>query len=213
VLHNGVDAERFDRGKAERDLVRARLGVGAASLIGFLGSLRPWHDVGALIEAVARLRRDGRSVKLVVIGDGPQRAVLAGSAGEAGVDTVFTGAVPHERVPAHLAALDVAVAPYAPSDGFYFSPLKLVEYLAAGLPVVVADIGDLRHCVLPGETGWLYPPGDVDALAGAMRIALDDELAARRFARAGKEHARREHSWEANAERLVELAHQSGASA
>lgn len=212
VLRNGVDAARFDRGGAERNPMRECLEAGDGSLIGFLGSLRPWHDVQTLIEAVARLRRDGRSVKLVVIGDGPHKGVLAGAAREAGVDAVFTGAVPHERVPAHLAALDVAVAPYGPSEDFYFSPLKLVEYLAAELPVVAADIGDLRHCVRPGETGWLYPPGDVDALTEAMRVALDDELAARRIARAGHEHARTEHSWEANAERLVELARESGGS-
>lgn len=206
VLPNGVDIERLEAGSRHRAAVRAKLGVTEEPLIGFVGSLRPWHDVSALIEAVARLRRDGTSAKLVVIGEGPHRVRLAEQARRAGLDVVFTGAIPHEQVPAHLAALDVAVAPYAPSDRFYFSPLKLVEYLAARLPVVAADIGDLRHCVRAGETGWLYPPGDVDALARAIETAVSDEPAVRRVARAGREHVRAEHSWRSNAGRIVELA-------
>jgi glycosyltransferase involved in cell wall biosynthesis len=213
VVPNGVDAERFTAGSTERDRGRARLAAGDESLVGFVGSLRPWHDVPTLIEATARLRRDGQRVKLVVIGDGPSRAALAERACTTGVDAVFTGAVPHERVPEHLAALDVAVAPYAPSDGFYFSPLKLVEYLAAGLPVVAADIGDIGHCIRRGETGWLYAPGDSEALAEAMRNVLEDRLAAHQPARAGREHARSEHRWSTNAERFVELARAAGGSA
>jgi glycosyltransferase involved in cell wall biosynthesis len=212
VVRNGVDVERFAAGGPERSRMRKRLGAGEGLLVGFLGSLRAWHDVPALIEAVARLNRDGPHVRLVVIGDGPHRVELAERATSAGVDTIFTGAVPYERIPAYLAALDLAVAPYASSEQFYFSPLKLVEYLAAGLPVVAADVGDLAHCVRPGETGWLYPPGDVEALAEAMRAALGDELAARRLARAGRAHARVEHSWKVNAERLVELARAAGGS-
>jgi glycosyltransferase involved in cell wall biosynthesis len=212
VVRNGVDVDRFAAGGPERSRMRERLGAGEGLLVGFLGSLRAWHDVPALIEAVARLNQDGPHVRLVVIGDGPHRVELAARARSAGVETIFTGAVPYERVPAHLAALDLAVAPYASSEHFYFSPLKLVEYLAAGLPVVAADVGDLAHCVRPGETGWLYPPGDVEALAEAMREALGDELAARRLARAGRAHARVEHSWKVNAERLVELARAAGGS-
>jgi glycosyltransferase involved in cell wall biosynthesis len=206
VLPNGVDVERFQAGSRERTTTRAELGVAEEPLVGFVGSLRPWHDVPALIDAVGRLRHDGKSVRLAVIGDGPHRVELAEQARRVGLDAIFTGAVSYERIPAHLAALDVAVAPYAPSEHFYFSPLKLVEYLAAGLPVVAADIGDLGHCIRSGETGWLYPPGDVDALARAIAMAVDDELAARRLARAGNEHVRAEHSWRSNADRIVELA-------
>jgi glycosyltransferase involved in cell wall biosynthesis len=64
--------------------------------------------------------------------------------------------------------MDVAVAPYPGNLDFYFSPLKVVEYLAAGLPVVVSDIGQLSHLVSHGETGWLCPPGDEVALADAL---------------------------------------------
>ena len=213
VVPNGVDADRFDVGDGVRAVARDELGAADEALVGFVGSLRPWHDVSALIEAIARLRRHGTSVKLVVVGDGPQRGELTEQTSRAGLDAVFTGAVAHEQVPAHLAALDVAVVPYAPSERFYFSPLKLVEYLAAGVPVVAADIGDLGHCVRSGKTGWLYPPGDVDALAEAIRAAIDDGPSARQLGRAGRDHVRAEHTWAANARRVVELAQSSRGSA
>jgi glycosyltransferase involved in cell wall biosynthesis len=206
VLPNGVDAERFTPAPGDRDSVRARLGANGEPLIGFVGSLKPWHDVGGLVDAVAALRRRGRRLKLVVVGDGPQREALERRARRARIDATFTGSLEHEEVPAQLAALDVAVAPYSASDGFYFSPLKLVEYLAAGVPVVAADVGDLRHCVRSGETGWPYPPGDVGALADALDSALADRSHAQAIALAGRRHVREEHSWRANAERVVALA-------
>ena len=209
VVPNGVDAARFTVPAGERASVRATLARNGAALVGFAGSLKPWHDISGLIAATAALSRGSRSVKLVVIGEGPGRETLEAQARRAGVDAVFTGGLPYERVPAHVAALDVAVAPYASADDFYFSPLKVVEYLAAGVPVVAADVGDLRHCVSPGRTGWLYKPGDADGLARAIATALEDPHAPR-IAQAGRDHARHEHSWRDNAARVVELAAAAG---
>jgi glycosyltransferase involved in cell wall biosynthesis len=206
VVPNGVDTRRFETAVGARDAVRAQLGARDEALVGFVGSLKQWHDVSGLIDALVRVRGRGRAASLVVVGDGPQRVILAGRARAAGLDSVFTGAIPHERVPEHLAALDVAVAPYTRIDGFYYSPLKLVEYLAAAVPVVAADVGDLHHCVRPGETGWLYPPGNVAALAATICTVLDDRARAEALARAGREHVRAEHSWHANARKAVELA-------
>lgn len=205
VLPNGVDPERFEVVEAERDAVRARLELGERPVVGFLGTLKPWHDVATLVQAIGRLR-DERPW-LLLIGEGPERASLEELARRERVDAVFTGAVPHELVPAYLAALDVAVAPYAREDGFYFSPLKLVEYLAAARPVVAADVGEIDHCVRPGQTGFLYPPGDAAALADAIRELLADPAQAASLGEAGREHVREEHTWEESAHTVIELAH------
>jgi glycosyltransferase involved in cell wall biosynthesis len=109
-------------------------------------------------------------------------------------------------VPAQLAAVDVAVAPYGRDDGFYFSPLKLVEYLAAARPVVAADVGQIAHCVRPGETGCLYTPGDVAGLAAAIRGLLEDRARAAELGAAGRAHVRAEHTWAANARIVVDIA-------
>lgn len=204
VVANGVDVDRFERAAGERERVRAELRLNGEPAAGFLGTLKPWHDTRALVRAAALLRRSGRRVRLVVIGDGPEREALETLASETGVEATFTGAVPHERVPELLSALDVAVAPYRDEPGFYFSPLKLFEYLAAGRPVVAADVGDLSHCVRPGISGWLYRAGDDGALAAGIAAVLSDSRRADAFGRIGREHVRGHHTWKRNAEVVLD---------
>lgn len=208
VVRNGADPDRFQAALSGPS-PRARLGLGEeAPVVGFVGSLKTWHDVPTLIRAVARLRKVGREARLLVVGDGPERPrleELATLEGLAGLAT-FVGPVPYEQIPAYLAAMDVAVAPYRDADDFYFSPLKLVEYLAAGRPVVAAAVGDIAHCVRPGETGFLYPPGDDRALAEALARLLDDRRMAARMALNGQDHVRAFHTWEQNARVVIELA-------
>jgi glycosyltransferase involved in cell wall biosynthesis len=206
VLPNGVDPERFAVADGKRKAVRARLGLDGRPVVGFLGTVKPWHDLPALIRATARLDGAGPAPRLLVVGDGPERERLEGLARAEGVEATFTGAVAHEDVPAHLAALDVAVVPYAGDEGFYFSPLKLTECLAAARPVVAADVGAIAHCVRPGETGALYRPGDVDGLAAAIRVLLADPAGAAALGRAGREHVRRHHTWAGNARTVADLA-------
>jgi glycosyltransferase involved in cell wall biosynthesis len=100
----------------------------------------------------------------------------------------------------------VAVVPYSAADDFYFSPLKLVEYLAAGRPVVAAAVGEIGHCIRPRETGLLYPPGNERALAVALAELLDDPGGAARLGLSGQEHVRGFHTWEQNAHAVTELA-------
>ena len=208
VLPNAVDPARFDVGRAERAATRAHLGVGDAPVIGFLGTLKPWHDVAALIRATARLVHAGLRARLVVIGEGPERPRLEALVQAEGVGalTTFVGAVAHDDVPRYLSALDVAAVTYDAEPGFYFSPLKLFEYLAAARPVVAAAAGDIAHCIRDGVTGLLYPPGDVRALADALLALISDSERAERLARAGREHVRAHHTWAGNAHTVVAVA-------
>jgi glycosyltransferase involved in cell wall biosynthesis len=102
--------------------------------------------------------------------------------------------------------MDVAVAPYPKLAHFYFSPLKVYEYMAAGLPVVASRIGQLENLVKPDANGMLVPPGDTAKLAAAFeRLQADPELRAR-LGRAGRELVMREHTWDAVAQRILRLA-------
>ena len=172
VVHNGVDVSAFEKaaGSAARQPGRVEHEV----VIGFAGSLKPWHGVDVLLRAFAQV--PGRP-QLLVAGDGPQRADLEGLAASLDITSRarFTGAVPHAEMPGILAAMDIGVAPYTAQDGFYFSPLKVAEYLAAGLPVVASDQGDLREIV--GDAGLLVAANDVAALAAALaRLCRDPGL-------------------------------------
>jgi len=169
VVHNGVDVGAFQRvagsppGRVDHDVV-----------VGFAGSLKPWHGVDVLLRAFAEI--PGRP-QLLVAGEGPTRTDLEALAASLRLASRvrFTGAVPHAEMPGILAAMDIGVAPYTAQDGFYFSPLKVAEYLAAGLPVVASDQGDVREIV--GDAGLLVPPNDVAALAAALaRLCREPDL-------------------------------------
>ncbi|QKE84486.1 glycosyltransferase [Arthrobacter sp. NEB 688] len=171
TVPNGVDPRPFDR-PLDRSAVRARLGLplGARAVV-FTGTLRPWHGVEVAVEALAALPRD---VHLVVVGDGPVREALASRATALGVASRLhlTGALPHDEAVAAVRCADVAIAPYPDLPDFSFSPLKLYEYLAAGVPVVASDLGQPRALLGGLGVGRLVRPGDPTDLAAGIRAAL-----------------------------------------
>jgi glycosyltransferase involved in cell wall biosynthesis len=208
VLPNAVDLARFEPGSVDRHAVRAQLGLANEPVVGFLGTLKSWHDVPTLVRAMASLGHRRPAPHLLVVGDGPERRRLEELARSQRLAeaTTFTGPIPHASVAAYIGAFDVAVVPYGRTQTSYFSPLKLFEYFAAGRPVVAADVGDIGHCVRHGETGLLYPAGDAEALAGAISSLLADRARAASLAQAGRQHVRAFHTWEGNARLVAELA-------
>lgn len=200
VVPNGVDVEIFSRaGRGHRQ------GLEGKFVMGFVGSLKPWHGVEVLITAFRSLAADPR-LHLLVVGDGPMAGKLRALAEELPGRVTLTGPIPFAEVPPYIATMDVAVAPYPPLEGFYFSPLKVLEYLAAGRAVVASGIGQLNELIQDGVTGLLVPPGDAKALADAVRkLAADGGLREALGAAAAAE-ARRTHTWRQRASELIGLA-------
>jgi glycosyltransferase involved in cell wall biosynthesis len=159
----------------------------------FSGALRPWHGIETIAEAWKLL--DGAAPRLRVIGDGPSRDVVAAAGAE------MLGAVPHERVPRLLGEADIGLAPYSPDAPSYFSPLKLFEYLAAGLAVVAADIPGVRD-VTGSEAAVLIPPGDAPALARAVALLASNHAERERLGSAARVLAA-EHTWQRRGRRIV----------
>jgi glycosyltransferase involved in cell wall biosynthesis len=207
VLANAVDPGRFEVEAERREDARRRLGVDGRPVVAFVGTLKPWHDPAILVRALGVLRERNVAPQLLLVGDGPERERLEALARREGLASLvtFTGSVAHDEVPAYLAAADVGVATYHPDTGRYFSPLKLFEYLAAGLPVVAAELGEIPHCVRRGETGLLYPPGDAEALADALATLIADREHAAALGRNGREHVLRHHTWSSNARAVTAL--------
>lgn len=175
-----------------------------APVVTFVGTLKPWHGVSDLVEAAALAHVPWR---LRIIGDGPERGALEGLAARLGVEVEFRGAVAPAEIPRHLAGSAVGVAPYpaSPADGDqYFSPLKVYEYLAAGLPVVASAVGQLP-AILDGD-GVLVPPSDPAALAGALDGLAADPALRSRMGRLARAHAVERHSWAGVVDRILALA-------
>jgi len=173
----------------------------------FAGAFRNWHGTIHIVTALRELRARGRSdIGAVFIGDGPELArVREAAVGLNGI--VFTGALPHHQVPACLSACDFGVAPFDPethpalSLGFYWSPLKIFEYMASGLPVVVPAIDRIATLVGHNREGLLYDTAIRTGLPHAFE-ALTDPALRGRLGRAARERALREYSWAAHCRAL-----------
>jgi glycosyltransferase involved in cell wall biosynthesis len=187
VVPNGVDASLFrPTTREERRFV-----------VGFAGSLKPWHGVNVLVEALAAVPE----AQLEVIGTGPCVDALDALPAQR---VNPRGAVPHREVAAAMARWDVGVAPYLPLEGFWFSPLKVLEYMAAGCCPVVSDLGDAREVLGDGTRGVVVAPGDPAALSHALRTLSEDRTRASDLGRAARAWVAEERTWTAVAERVLD---------
>ena len=198
TVPNGVSVRRIQPQPEDPDRV----------VVTFVGTLKPWHGVADLITAAALARQ---SWSLRIIGDGPEMDSLRSQAGRLGVEVDFRGAVAPQDIPAHVAGSAIGVAPYPDLGGGeqqYFSPMKVLEYLAAGLAVVASDVGQVPQLLEDGSGrhGVLVAPSDPTALAAAL-----DDLAAcpdrrARMGSSGRLLAEQRHSWHRTVTRILELA-------
>jgi glycosyltransferase involved in cell wall biosynthesis len=202
-LEWGADTDRF-RPDASGPLPFTRP-FGTVAV--FAGAFRAWHGAIHLVRAIRELRRRHvDDVAAVFIGDGPQLSTVRADA--AGLDgVIFTGAVEHDRMPACLAAADIGIAPFDVdahrplSLGFYWSPLKMFEYMSVGLPVIAPAVDRIGALIQHEREGFLYDPGKADALANAIATLKDPALRVRLGA-AARERAVREYSWKAHCRAL-----------
>lgn len=205
VLPNAVDPQHFHPAVRGGD-VRERYGLHGRTVVGFAGRMRPWHDGPTLLRAFRHLHAADPAYHLLLVGEMTPELLAAIAAAGLAEAVTCTGPVPHSEVPAHLAAMDVAVSSHAVAEAgetFYFSPLKLFEYLACGVPTVAADVGQPGELIRSGYNGYLYPPGDDGALAAAIRTLVADPAHARAVAWNGATLVLQAHTWAQNAARVV----------
>lgn len=205
VTPTGVDTDTF-ADPPDPVPLRRRLGLAGRFVVGWTGSFRRFHAVEQLVEAAATVP----GANLLLVGDGPERPRIERLARDRGVPATFTGTIPHDELPVHLAAMDVAVV-LAPRDGgFHYSPLKLAEYLAAGRPVVVPAVGQPAERLTDGVDAVVVPPCDVAALGVALRRLVDDPEERARLGKAARASAESEWSWDRQVRRVLDALEQRG---
>lgn len=198
VVPNGVDVRCFHPN------VEAKAVCNSEQVIGFVGSLKAWHGIEVLLDAFKLLRAQDHECHLLIVGDGPLREWIHGYASGAGLSNniTVTGWVEYERLPGLLASMQVAVAPYPKIEDFYFSPLKLYEYLAMGVPVVASDIGQIAEFLLHEGNALLTQPGQASNLATQIARLFNNPVLARQLVCGGVATAA-ERTWAHNAELVI----------
>lgn len=202
-IPTGVNPGEFDPARAAPLRLRRELGLDPqTSLLGMVAVLRSWKGHLVFLQALRRVRQGRPDVRAVLVGDGPFRPVIQDAIRAHGLEGHVRLLGHREDVPDVLSGLDVVVSASTAAEGI---PQALLQALAMCRPVVASDVGGVAEVIRPGETGWLVPAGDPEALAGAIVEALTDRPRARRMGTQGRKLVESEHSLEAMGEQVERL--------
>jgi glycosyltransferase involved in cell wall biosynthesis len=204
VIPNGINKSHFAEAP---DLVEAKriLGLQDKLVLGFTGFVRDWHGVDRIIDWMATADAPANTY-LLVVGDGPVRGELEAQAKALGIgDRVhFTGVVHRNKVPAYVAAFDIALQPAVTS---YASPLKLMEYLVLGKAIIAPATPNLLEILKDGENAALFDDNVADSLQHTLTELCNNHALRNRLALSARETIdTMQLTWTGNARRVVELA-------
>lgn len=194
IIHCGIDPNRYN--------TVATTDPAAPHLI-FVGRLAGVKGVPVLLDALSHLVEDFPGLRVTLIGDGPERADLETRAQEMGLGKMvtFAGYMSQDAVAEALAGADALVLPSF-AEGV---PVTLMEAMASGLPVLATRVGGISELVEDGVSGYLVPPGNVEALTRRMRDLLDDVSLREQLGIAGRAKVATEFNQQTEAGRLAQL--------
>jgi glycosyltransferase involved in cell wall biosynthesis len=200
----GADLVQFNPA-VHRDVVRQKYKITTEALVLYHGQLHGCQYVRLFLRAIQIIedRKAGAGLKFMVMGSGYDLGPLQAFAEEAGLKdrVIFTDFVPHGDVPSYIAAADICVAPFEDNEITRCkSPLKIVEYLASGKPVVASDVGEVRHMV--DGVGLLVPPGSAEGMARGILELAEDEGRRQAMAAAARKRAEERYNWRVSAENI-----------
>jgi glycosyltransferase involved in cell wall biosynthesis len=213
IVPNGVSEEFLRPLPDDQGKLKESLGIKPGEhVVGLVSSLVAHEGIGTLLEAVKILRDRGVRTRALIVGDGPERPALQRQAAALGIDAIFPGRVPMSQVRAYHAVLDVFVVPRTPDRVCQLvTPLKPVEAMASGLPVVVSGVRALSEIVNDKVTGLLSPPLDPAALADALSELLGSADLREKLGANAREWVARDRTWAHNANRYREAYERLGA--
>ena len=198
VVPNAVDAEGFAGAATDPAAMRARFGLGERRVLGFIGSFFAWEGLALLIEALPLIRERAPQACVLLVGGGVHEPALRAAVRERGLEAhvIFAGQVPHRDVAALYAAIDVLVYPRLPMRlTEMVTPLKPLEAMALGKPLIASDVGGHRELIRDGETGLLFRAGSAASLAQAAGRLLGTPALAAALAANGPRFVRAERLW------------------
>jgi PEP-CTERM/exosortase A-associated glycosyltransferase len=208
VVPNAVDAREFAFDAPADAGLRARLGLADACVVGFAGSFYRYEGLDLLIDAAALLAPRWPSLRVMLVGGGPQESALRAQAAARGVAerVVFTGRVHHSDVSRYYGLIDVLAYPRrAMRLTDLVTPLKPLEAMALGKMLVASDVGGHRELVRDGETGFLFRAGDVGALAASIESMLERRDQWPRVAAQARRFVEHERTWARSVRRYEDV--------
>ncbi len=204
VVPNGVDERRFQPEGMSQE-IRNRYALQQQVVVGFVGSFHFWHGLENLIHFIKLTLARFDGVKFLLVGEGPLKRELEQKVQQDELTdrVIFAGYVPHDQVPAYLSAMDIVLAPYPRLDFFYYSPLKLFEYLAAGKAVIASRIGQITEIIRDGVNGVLFDPDNFEDLQRQLFSLIENEAYRNQLGKNGRKSIIEHYTWRHTAQRIL----------
>ncbi|MBI4396968.1 MAG: glycosyltransferase family 4 protein [Elusimicrobia bacterium] len=212
VVPNGVDEKMFSPSRNGRP-VREKLGLRGAFVIGFVGWFDPWDNLPGLLRAFRELSRRRDDLRLLLIGDvagkGMSRTFMTRliDGFRLKEKILILPRVPRGDIPGHIDAMDLCLIPDTNPFG---SPVVLFEYMGMGKPVVAPSRGPIRDVIVHGENGMIFEKEKDDSLLETLWTTIQDEPLRQRVGRRARECVEHRHTWDRNAERILDMYHVVG---
>lgn len=203
IIHNSIALERFNSSLVNKDEVRQGLGIGSNDIvIGTVGKLNRGKGVYEMLDALCSLLKGYSNLKLVFVGDGPERQGLEEEAERLSIRDriIFTGI--RRDIEKMYAAMDIFVLPSTCDEAF---GMVIIEAMAMGKPVIATTVGGIPEIIRAGVNGILIPPRDSSAIAGAIANLIDNHDIAEGIASEGRRAVEQDFSAKVMGERFERI--------
>lgn len=206
VIPNAVEVDRYQFAPPPDAALAAQLGLQGALVLGFIGSFYAYEGLDLLLQAFPRIAAALPQARLLLVGGGLEDQKLRQQAQQLGISdrVVFTGRVPNDQVERYYSLLDMALFPrHSLRLTETVTPLKPLEAMAMGTVCLASDVGGHQELIRDGETGFLFPAGDAQALAGKVIALAADTEGLDRVRHAGRRHVEQQRHWAASVARYA----------
>ena len=209
TITNGVDRSLF-YSQTKNIQLSNKLGINKnAFIIGFSGSFQKWHGILNAIDILEKLQNSSNhhNFYLLLVGDGPAKKEIESIVLKRKIkNIIFCGSVQHSLMPSYLSLFDVALAPYPRIDNFYFSPLKIFEYLAMGIPTIASRQGQIGCIIEHEKTGFLIDPDNINDYVTTILSLVKKPLYAKEIGKCAAAKASVNFGWELTAKNYINIA-------
>ncbi|MBN1638050.1 MAG: glycosyltransferase [Ignavibacteriales bacterium] len=202
VITNGADTNKFGP-FIDDDLIRQKYRITNRICIGFIGSFHFWHGVENLFKIIKSIVNSNPGAVFMMVGDGgPLKQTFETYVREENLENnvIFTGYIPYKEIPLYLAAMDVVLAPYPKLNFFYYSPIKIFEYMAAGKTVITSRIGQTAEIIQDGVNGLLSEPGNIEEMIKKLSDIIKSPELRLTIGENARNTIKNEHTWQKKAE-------------
>ncbi|HDQ00217.1 MAG TPA: glycosyltransferase family 1 protein, partial [bacterium] len=203
VIPNGVDKNIFHP-EIDSQRIITNYKLKGKIVIGFVGSFHFWHGIESLRDFINAILGKYQNTAFLLVGEGPMKNKLQATFSDS-METervIFPGYIPYNEISEYIAAMDIVLAPYPNFELFYFSPLKLFEYLAVGKPVVASRIGQIAEIIIDQQNGMLFTPGNYQEMLDVTTQLIEDQALRLKIGKRSRQLIESSFNWDITASKV-----------